>query len=300
MPHLHGSIVFALAALASVPASAEILTYRISNTSVLSGNLSVVGDMDMEPDLAEAFPTFLIATGTTNTRPRGTMVADVPLDQLTGNPIVFQSGEITFPALGRVSAGGLVTLPFPPLPGLPVGGTTVFAAAFDLGDLTFVFDPPFTTTDLYPSGDGEWTFAALATGVISGTVSPELSIPTMEPIAPLPVPIEPTAIVLPLVGTFSGGAAGTRIALGLDDATEPLTLDLAVETLDFTLSPLVAFHATLDSLSVADTNLYVEAKNARPLTGGQPSGPSCGLGAELPLLGIAWWWRRRKSTPLSA
>ena len=45
--------------------------------------------------------------------------------------------------------------------------------------------------------------------------------------------------------------------------------------------------------------VFVEAKNARPLTG-QPGGPKCGLGAELPLLGIAWWWRRRKSPPLPA
>jgi len=275
-----------ITALASVPASAAVLTYRIANTSLLTGNTSLVGNVDMEPDLADAFPTYLIASGTTNTKPRGTLVADVPLGQPTGNPITFESGTITFPSLGRATGGGIATLPFPPLPGLPVGGSTVFAMTFDLGDLTFVIEPPFTTTDLFQTGDGEWSFAALATGTLSGTVSPELLIPTMDPVTVGPVPIAPTAVVLPIVGTFSGGPDGTRLTIGLDDSGEPLTFDLDVETLDFVLLPgLVEFHATLDSLSLADTNLSVDATNATPLSG-PPGGRACGLGAELALLGL--------------
>jgi hypothetical protein len=285
MPHRPTvSLLAALAALAvSAPASAAVLTYRIANTSLMTGSLSLVGDMDMEPDLAEAFPTFLIASGTTNTRPRGTLVADVPLAHPTGRPITFESGTITFPALGRATGGGIVTFPLPPLPGLPVGGSTVFAASFDLGDLTIEIEPPFTTTNLFPTGPGEWTFAALATGVLSGTVSPTLTIPTVEPVSLGEVPIAPTAVVLPIVGTFSGGPDGTRIAIGLDDAAEPLTFDLDVETLDFVLVPgVVQFHATLDTLSLADTNLFIEATNTTPL----PAAPACGLGAELALLGL--------------
>jgi hypothetical protein len=237
----------------------------------------------MEPDLADAFPTFLIASGTTNTRPRGTLVADVPLAHPTGNPITFQSGTITFPALGRVTGGGLVTLPSPPLPGLPVGGTQIFAMTFDLGDLTLVIEPPFTTTDLFPTGDGAWSFAALATGTLSGTVSPELLIPTVDPVVLGPVPIAPTAVVVPIVGTLSGGPTGTRLAIGLDDAADPLTVDLDVEQLDFALLPgVVELHATLDTLSLADTNLFIEATNATPL----PTARACGLGAELSLLGL--------------
>lgn len=269
---------------AAAPASADVLTYRIATTSLLSGNISLVGDLDMEPDLANAFPAFLIASGMTNTRPRGTLVADVPLAHPTGNPIAFESGTITFPALGRATGGGLVTLPFPPLPGLPVGGTTIFAATFDLGDLTLEIEPPFTTTNLFSTGEGQWTFAALASGVVSGTVSPELLIPTVDPVVVGPVPIAPMAVVVPIVGTFSGGPEGTRLTIGLDDAAEPLTFELDVETLDFALLPgLVELHATLDSMSLADANLFIEATNATPLPG-SASGPSCGLGAELALL----------------
>jgi hypothetical protein len=275
----------AITALTSAPVSAAVLTYRIANTSLLTGNSSIVGDVDMEPDLAEAFPTFLIASGTANTRPRGTLVADVPLAHPTGRPITFESGTITFPSLGRATGGGLVTLPFPPPPGLPVGGSTVFAMTFDLGDLTLEIEPPFTTTNLFPTGNGQWTFAALATGVLSGTVSPTLVIPTVEPVVLGEVPIAPTAVVVPIVGTFSGGPTGTRITFGLDDAVEPLTTDLDVETLDFALLPgLVEFHATLDTLSIGDANLFIEATNATPLAG-SGSG-SCGLGSELVLLGL--------------
>jgi hypothetical protein len=276
--------IAAFSAFASAPASAVVLSYRIANTSLLTGTTSVVGDVDMEPDLADAFPTFLIASGTTNTRPRGTLVADVPLAHPTGNPITFESGTITFPSLGRATGGGIVTLPSPPLPGLPVGGSQVFAMTFDLGDLTLVIEPPFTTTDLFATGDGQWTFAALATGTLSGTVSPELLIPTVDPVVVGPVPIAPTAVVVPIVGTFSEGPSGTRLTIGLDDAADPLTFDLDVETLDFVLLPgLVEFHATLDTLSLADPNLLIEATNATPLPS---SGRSCGLGAELALLGL--------------
>ena len=58
------------------------------------------------------------------------------------------------------------------------------------------------------------------------------------------------------------------------------------QTLDFVLLPgLVEFHATLDTLSLADADLLIEATNATPLSGA-PSAPACGLGAELTLLGL--------------
>ncbi|RIL05026.1 MAG: hypothetical protein DCC71_11905 [Proteobacteria bacterium] len=274
-------------ALTATPSSSQAasLLYRIANTSVVTGSVAVDGVIDMEPDLADAFPTSLIATGSTNTRPRGTIRADVPLADPTGNPITFESGTITFPALGRAIGGGIATLPFPPLPGLPVGGTTVFAVVFDLGDLSFVIEPPFTTTALFRTGENEWSFAALATGTISGTVSPELLIPTVDPVVLGPVPIEPTAVTLPIVGTFSGGPTGTRITIGLDDSVEPATMDLVVESLEFVLLPgLVEFHATLDTLSLADADLSIEATNSTPLSG-SPA-PACGLGAELAMLGL--------------
>jgi hypothetical protein len=302
MSSLHRSSVSPLAslaactalALASAPAQAADLLYRIERTSVVSGSLTIDGAVDMEPDLAEAFPMSLLASGRTNSQPSGTIVADVPLANPTGNPITFESGTITFPALGRVIANGIAVLPVPPLPGLPVGGTTLFAMTFDLGDLTFVIEPPFTTTALFPTGEGQWTFGALATGTLSGTVSPELLIPTMDPVVLGPVPIEPTAVVLPIVGTFSGGPEGTQLTIGLDDAVEQLRVELVVETLDFVLVPgLVEFHATLDTLTLgSDTDLLIAATNATPLPA-SPGGPSCGLGAEIALLGLVWRRVRR-------
>jgi hypothetical protein len=249
-----------------VPAESNILTRD-----------RVTATMDVNPDYTETiiqpggqFPYTQTLQGSSNTQPS-------PLSHLTadvGLPGAFDNGAhgITFSSLvihafnapGTLAGSTAVPVPLNPL---GTGNTVFVTVTASVTSLQITLNAPFSST-LTPSvNPNEWLWAGTADVTISGQLQPSLSLPAQVPVALPSSPFSQQATI-PLFGTFSAVAGGTRVNVGIPtDALQDqdLSLDPISQQIDLLDLGLVTLTLDVNTLLLEDISTSIVYQNATPI-----------------------------------
>lgn len=278
----------ALLALAALPlalppaAAAEPFEYRAvpdeSNVSTYAG-LSFV--LDVNPDFTELlpggddFPLFANLSGFSNTfaSPASRLTAEVGLPDVVGSEISFSTLRLNVPNVpGTLIGGDIIRVPLD-LTGSPI---QLISFTATVSKLDIVLNEPFSST-LTPIGEDEWAWAGLANVHITGEINPTVNVPTMDPVALVPVPFEQDAM-LPLFGTFGGDDMATWVTLGaeIDPLVDPpieIAPDPTFQQFDIGELGLVTGFLSLNAFAIQELSTDVFYLNDdQPLPLPEPGG----------------------------
>jgi hypothetical protein len=260
-------------AIASAAAALPLAYSVVQSESNILVRERLQATVDVNPDFTDAtantFPYTETLNATETTMPSGLSkaVADVGLPgsfDNGANGITFSTLIIhTFSAPGTLTGATNV-----PVPLSITGSPTLFVTlSASVATLQITLNAPLTST-LTPSvNPNEWLWAGLGDFTISGTVSPQLVLPAQLPIAPTPTPFSQN-VQLPIAGTFSGDASGTRIHVGIaSDALhdQDLSLPPIHQVIDLLDLGLVTLTYDLSSLTLADISTSIVYQSATPI-----------------------------------
>ena len=287
--------VVAIAGLASSAGAVPLSYTVVVDESSINTSTSVGAAVDVNPDLLNQFPQFGVLTNTSTSKPTTSShaVADVGLPSNFGdgaNGITFS--ELTFttlPAPGVMDGFGAISVPFD----LLGSNIQLIAYTVKLASLTLTLDDPLVSSLTPTLNPNEWAWAGVGNVTISGVIRPTVDIPSdAVPAIDLdPVPYT-QSLTMPLAGTFSGDANGTRVTLGIPlDALQDQSLAIPPVSVPLDIGGLGIITGTfgLNTLVLGDLATAIVYANSTPI----PEPNTAALLA-LGLVGIAL--RRRRSS----
>jgi hypothetical protein len=257
----------ALIAGSASSAGAVPLTYNVVVAeSDITTFMGAAASVDMSPDILNQFPQFGYLNGNSVSKPTTSShaVADV------GLPGGFDNGahgitfsQLTFTTLlapGVMDGFGAITVP------LDLLGTNIQFIAYTakVAALSLTLDAPLTSSLTPTLNPGEWLWAGLGNVTISGIIAPIVQIPGQPDVTLGSFPFS-QAVTMPLVGTFSGDANGTRVTLGIPtDTLQNQSLALPPISVPLDLG-VVSATFQLNSLVLADISTAIVYQNTVPI-----------------------------------